>query len=92
MPYLRDQNEGQREDEGRQAEVAPPRMRSGEQKQNRPGNRLTCWNFDGGDDGIRTHDPHVANVMLSQLSYIPIDWCACAQASILHVCRSDVNT
>ena len=25
----------------------------------------------GGDDGIRTHDPHVANVMLSQLSYIP---------------------
>ncbi len=28
-------------------------------------------NFRGGDDGIRTHDPHVANVMLSQLSYIP---------------------
>ena len=27
--------------------------------------------FRGGDDGIRTHDPHVANVMLSQLSYIP---------------------
>ena len=27
--------------------------------------------FHGGDDGIRTHDPHVANVMLSQLSYIP---------------------
>ena len=29
--------------------------------------------FRGGDDGIRTHDPHVANVMLSQLSYIPTD-------------------
>lgn len=27
--------------------------------------------YRGGDDGIRTHDPHVANVMLSQLSYIP---------------------
>ena len=25
----------------------------------------------GGDDGVRTHGPHVANVMLSQLSYIP---------------------
>ena len=25
-----------------------------------------------GADGIRTHDPHVANVMLSQLSYCPI--------------------
>ena len=24
-------------------------------------------NFRGGDDGIRTHDPHVANVMLSQV-------------------------
>jgi hypothetical protein len=24
-----------------------------------------------GADGIRTHDPHVANVMLSQLSYCP---------------------
>ena len=48
--------------------------------------------FRGGDDGIRTHDPHVANVMLSQLSYIPIVWRACAQASILHVCRSGVNT
>ena len=31
----------------------------------------TCLNIRGGDDGIRTHDPHVANVMLSQLSYIP---------------------
>ena len=26
----------------------------------------------GGDDGIWTHDPHVANVVLSQLSYCPI--------------------
>ena len=25
----------------------------------------------GGDDGIRTHDLYVANVPLSQLSYIP---------------------
>lgn len=36
----------------------------------------------GGDDGIRTHDPHVANVMLSQLSYIPTKY-ACAQEIIL---------
>ena len=27
--------------------------------------------FVGGDEGIRTLGPHVANVMLSQLSYIP---------------------
>ena len=27
---------------------------------------------DGGDEGARTLDPHVANVVLSQLSYIPI--------------------
>ena len=27
--------------------------------------------YSGGADGIRTHDPHVANVMLSQLSYCP---------------------
>lgn len=27
--------------------------------------------FRGGDDGIRTHDPYLAKVMLSQLSYIP---------------------
>ena len=36
----------------------------------------------GGDDGIRTHDPHVANVMLSQLSYIPTCMCAAAQDGI----------
>lgn len=27
----------------------------------------------GGDEGARTLDPHVANVVLSQLSYIPIN-------------------
>src|SRR5678816_3943024 len=27
----------------------------------------------GGDDGIRTHDPLVANEVLSQLSYIPTE-------------------
>ncbi len=27
----------------------------------------------GGADGIRTHGPHVANVMLCQLSYCPIN-------------------
>ena len=30
--------------------------------------RFICF---GGDDGTRTHDFHVANVALSQLSYIP---------------------
>ena len=39
-------------------------------KKVRRNNPLTC-SFRGGDDGIRTHDPYVANVMLSQLSYIP---------------------
>lgn len=29
--------------------------------------------FHGGDSGIRTRDPRVANAMLSQLSYIPIN-------------------
>lgn len=32
--------------------------------------------FRGGDEGIRTLDPHVANVVLSQLSYIPTNMCA----------------
>ena len=31
----------------------------------------TCLSSHGGDEGIRTLGPHVANVMLSQLSYIP---------------------
>ena len=35
--------------------------------------------FHGGDDGIRTHDPYVANVMLSQLSYIPTSYALCAR-------------
>lgn len=47
--------------------------------------------FRGGDDGIRTHDPHVANVMLSQLSYIPTCMCAFAQKSILRVATLFVN-
>lgn len=47
--------------------------------------------FRGGDDGIRTHDPHVANVMLSQLSYIPTKVCAFAQGSILPDFETIVN-
>ena len=31
----------------------------------------TCLSSHGGDEGIRTLGPHVAIVMLSQLSYIP---------------------
>ena len=44
---------------------------------------MTCLDVRGGDDGIRTHDPHVANVMLSQLSYIPTRVSAFAQVGIL---------
>ncbi len=40
-------------------------------EQERPGSSDPGLKARGGDDGIRTHDPHVANVMLSQLSYIP---------------------
>ena len=29
---------------------------------------------DGGEEEIRTPDPHVANVMLYQLSYFPNGW------------------
>ena len=47
--------------------------------------------FRGGDDGIRTHDPHVANVMLSQLSYIPTICCAFAQDGILNLAVWFVN-
>lgn len=43
--------------------------------------------FYGGDDGIRTHDPHVANVVLSQLSYIPVN----GQDGILPLCRENVK-
>ena len=36
--------------------------------------RLFCLRqlADGGDDGIRTHDPLLAGQVLSQLSYTPI--------------------
>ena len=53
-------------------------------------NPLTCGKR-GGDDGIRTHDPHVANVMLSQLSYIPTKVCAFAQGSSLPDFETIVN-
>ncbi len=39
---------------------------------NEKGARRPLIKRDGGDEGIRTLGPHVANVMLSQLSYIPI--------------------
>ncbi len=42
----------------------------------KPEKAISGFGFRGGDDGIRTHDPHVANVMLSQLSYIPTGLCA----------------
>jgi hypothetical protein len=32
---------------------------------------LHFYHFYGGDDGIRTHDPLVANEVLSQLSHAP---------------------
>ena len=32
--------------------------------------------LDGGDDGIRTHDPLLAGQVLSQLSYTPIMVCS----------------
>jgi hypothetical protein len=44
-------------------------------KEKRDPERSLC-KCDGGDEGIRTLGPHVANVMLSQLSYIPIVWSA----------------
>lgn len=46
---------------------------------------------DGGDEGIRTLGPHVANVMLSQLSYIPTKVCAFAQGSSLPDFETIVN-
>lgn len=45
----------------------------------------------GGDEGIRTLGPHVANVMLSQLSYIPTKVCAFAQGSSLPDFETIVN-
>ena len=35
---------------------------------------LNFNNVNGGDDGIRTHDPLLAGQVLSQLSYTPIKW------------------
>ena len=43
----------------------------GARKKSRPELLPTCLSSHGGDEGIRTLGPHVANVMLSQLSYIP---------------------
>ena len=34
------------------------------------------FHLDGGDDGIRTHDPLLAGQVLSQLSYTPIKVCS----------------
>ena len=59
--------------------------------QNGPGIFPRPLHFRGGDDGIRTHDPHVANVMLSQLSYIPTKVCAFAQGSSLPDFETIVN-
>ena len=39
---------------------------------------LSFLKINGGEDEIRTHDPHVANVMLYQLSYFPIDKTLCS--------------
>lgn len=36
--------------------------------------RFAAWCFAGGDDGDRTHDLNIANVALSQLSYIPSEY------------------
>ena len=57
----------------------------------RAGKLPSPYNFRGGDDGIRTHDPHVANVMLSQLSYIPTYMCAFTQNGILPFVGELVN-
>lgn len=59
--------------------------------QNGPGIFPRPLHFRGGDDGIRTHDPHVANVMLSQLSYIPTKVCAFAQGNSLPDFEAVVN-
>ena len=43
---------------------------------NKKGGWFRNWNFatfsNGGEEEIRTLDPHVANVMLYQLSYFPM--------------------
>ncbi len=45
-----------------------------ENKKNRKANMLCDSVFAGGDDGDRTHDLNIANVALSQLSYIPSEY------------------
>ena len=47
------------------------RLASDRAIKSRPELLPTCLSSHGGDEGIRTLGPHVANVMLSQLSYIP---------------------
>lgn len=59
--------------------------------QNRPGALPSLFGFHGGDEGIRTLGPHVANVMLSQLSYIPTGYAPEAQGSILHLLQGFVK-
>ena len=59
--------------------------------QNRPGALPSLFGFHGGDEGIRTLGPHVANVMLSQLSYIPTKVCAFAQGNSLPDFETIVN-
>lgn len=46
------------------------------EKGGHPVYQVAAFTISGGDEGARTPDPHVANVVLSQLSYIPTDWCA----------------
>ena len=49
---------------------------SQQKKGGHPVYQVAAFTISGGDEGARTPDPHVANVVLSQLSYIPTDWCA----------------
>ena len=51
----------------------------------------SLFDFHGGDEGIRTLGPHVANVMLSQLSYIPTKVCAFAKGNSLPDFETIVN-
>ena len=60
--------------------------------QNGPGIFPRPLHFRGGDEGIRTLGPHVANVMLSQLSYIPTKVSAFAQGNSLPHLKEIVNS
>ena len=46
---------------------------------------------DGGDDGIRTHDPLLAGQVLSQLSYTPIIGFVCFSPFLLHTFQYKVS-